>query len=145
MPIGIAKPVWLSCVVPVLVSSFLWLEKESVEVDSEVDKPGKPNLGLTHQLTARCHHCHELGRAGECVDQPVQNVTTKIVSVKYVVRSRPATTCRGQGKQNRCSTSFGSRRTVSVKYVVDEERDRRKWRFIEFSWAKPVADSASVT
>ncbi len=34
--------------VPVLVSSFLWLEKESVEVDSELDKPGKPNWGLTH-------------------------------------------------------------------------------------------------
>ena len=54
-------------------------EKESVEVDNELNKPGMPKLGLTHQLTARCHHCHELGRAGECPDQPLPKVTTKVV------------------------------------------------------------------
>ncbi len=64
---------------PVLVSSFLWLEKESVEGDNELDKPDKPSWGLTCQLVACCHHCHELGRAGECPDQPVPKVTTKIV------------------------------------------------------------------
>ncbi len=35
---------------------------ESVEVDSELDKPGKPNWGLIRRLTARFHHCHELSR-----------------------------------------------------------------------------------
>ena len=50
----------------VLISRFLWLEKESVEVDSELNKPGKPNLGSNHQLTAHCYHCHELGRTEEC-------------------------------------------------------------------------------
>ncbi len=35
-------------------------------MDSELDKPGKPNLGLNHQLTACCHHCHGLGRTEEC-------------------------------------------------------------------------------
>ncbi len=54
-------------------------EKESVELNNELNKPGKPNLGLTHQLTAFCHHCHKLGRAEECLDQPVPKVTTKIV------------------------------------------------------------------
>ncbi len=29
-------------------------EKESVEVDSELDKSGKPNLGSNHQLTVLC-------------------------------------------------------------------------------------------
>ncbi len=48
-------------------------------MDSELDKPGKPNWGLTHQVAARPHHCHELGRAGECLDQPVPKVTTKLV------------------------------------------------------------------
>ncbi len=43
-------------------------------------------------------------------------------SVKYVLRSR----CRD-----------------SVKYAVDEERDRRKERFIDLSRAKPGAGSAS--
>ncbi len=52
-------------------------EKESVEVDSELNKPSKPSL--THPLMAHCHHCHELGRAGECPDQTVPKVTTKIV------------------------------------------------------------------
>ncbi len=66
MPMGIAKPACLSCVAPVLISSFLWLEKESVEVDSELDKPGKPNWGLICWLTAHCHHCHGLGRTEEC-------------------------------------------------------------------------------
>ncbi len=64
---------------PVLISSFLWLEKESAEVDSELDKPSKPSWGLTCQLAAHCHHCHKLGGAGECPDQPVPKVTTKIV------------------------------------------------------------------
>ncbi len=54
-------------------------EKESVEVDSELDKPGKPNWSLTCQLAAGCHHCHNLGRAGECPDQLVPKLTTKIV------------------------------------------------------------------
>ncbi len=43
---GLCHLLELRCVAPVLVSSFLWLEKESVEVDSELDKPGKPNGGL---------------------------------------------------------------------------------------------------
>ncbi len=77
-------------------------EKESVEVDSALDKPSKPNWGLTHQLTACCHHCHELGRGQECPDQPVPKVTTKIVSVKYMVRLRCMDT---------------------LEYVVDEERE----------------------
>ncbi len=80
-------------------------EKESVEVHSELDNPGKPNLGSTCQLTAHCHHCHKLRRGGECPDQPVPKVTTKIVSMKCVVRSR---------------------RMDSMKYMVDEERDRWK-------------------
>ncbi len=37
-----------------------------------------------------------------------------------------------------------SRRMVSEKYVVDEERDRWKKRFIEFPQAKPGAGSASL-
>ncbi len=46
-------------------------EKESVEVDIELDKSLKPNLGSPHRLTAHCHHCHKLGRGVECPDQPV--------------------------------------------------------------------------
>ncbi len=87
---------------PVLISSWIREDKESVEVDSELDKPSKPNWGLTRQLTARCHHCHELGRGRECPDQLLPKVATKIVSVKCVVRSR---------------------RMDSVKYVVGEERE----------------------
>ncbi len=110
--------------VPVLIHTvdfYGWSreEKESVEVDSERDKPGKPNWGLTCQLPACCHHCHELGREGECSDQPVPKVTTKNVSAKCVVRSRLMD--RG-------------------KYVVDEERE---W-LIEFSQAKSRACSASL-
>ncbi len=48
-------------------------------MDNELNKPSNPDLGLTHQLTARCHHCHELVRAGECPDEPVPKATTKIV------------------------------------------------------------------
>ncbi len=87
---------------PVLISSFPWLEKESAEVGSELDKPGKPNWGLTRQLMACCHHCHELRRGGECPDQPVPKVTTKVVSAKCVVRLRLKD---------------------SVKYVMDKERE----------------------
>ncbi len=71
-------------------------------MDSELDKPGKPNWGLTHPLMACSHHCHELGSGGECLDQPVPKVATKIVSAKCVVKSRLMD---------------------SVKYVVDEERE----------------------
>ncbi len=71
-------------------------------MDSELHKPGKPNLGLTRQLMACCHHCHKLGRGGECPDQPVPKVTTKIVSAKCVVWSRLMD---------------------RAKYVVDEERE----------------------
>ncbi len=46
---------------------------------NELNQPSKPNLDLTHQLTAHCHHCHKLGRAGECLDQAVPKVATKIV------------------------------------------------------------------
>ena len=66
------------------------------------NKPGKPNWGLTRQLVACCHHCIELGRRGECLDQPVPKVATKIVSTKCVERLRLMD---------------------SEKYVVDEERE----------------------
>ncbi len=99
MPIGTARPAWLGCVAPVLVSSFLWLEKESAEVDSELDKLSKPNWGLTCQLAACCHHCHKLGRGWECLDQPVPKVTTKIVSMKCVVRSKKIK--EGEGERSR--------------------------------------------
>ncbi len=48
-------------------------------MDNDLNKPGRPNWGLTRQLTARCHHCHKLGRGGGCPNQPVPKVTTKIV------------------------------------------------------------------
>ncbi len=51
-------------------------EKESVEVDSELDKPGKPNGGTTRSLKARYHHCHRLGRGGEC--QELGSASSKI-------------------------------------------------------------------
>ncbi len=97
--------------VPLLVSSFLWLDQESVEVDNEQDKPGKPNWGLARQLTARCHHYQELARGGECPGQPVPKVTTKIWSRKLV-------------ESVKCV--MRSKRIDSVKYMVSKERDRRK-------------------
>ncbi len=48
-------------------------------MDNELNKPGKPNWGLTRRLVACCHHCHELGTEGEFPDQPVPKGTTKIV------------------------------------------------------------------
>ncbi len=97
--------------VAVLISGFLWLEKESVEVDSELDIPGKPNWGSTCRLMAHCHHFQELGRGGECLDQPVPKVTTKIMSGKLVESAK----CMVRLRHMDC-----------VKYVVDKERDRWK-------------------
>ncbi len=70
--------VWHQCL-SVAFDGWSREEKESVEVDNDLDKPGKPNWGLTCQLAACCHHCHELGRGGECPGQPVPKVATKIV------------------------------------------------------------------
>ncbi len=62
------------------------------------------NWDLTHRLTTCCHHCQKLGRVR--VSGSVSSKSNnKKVSTKCVVRSK-------------CMDS--------VKYVVDEERDRWK-------------------
>ncbi len=103
---------------PVLINSFLWLEKESVEVDSELDKPGKPNWGSNHQLTARCHHCHGLGRTEEC--QESGSASSK--------------------------SNNKSEREVHGEVEAHGQREVRGGRgeLIELSRAKPGAGSASV-
>ncbi len=50
MSVGITKLALLSSVAPVLISSWIREDKDSVEVDSELDKPCKPKWGSTHQL-----------------------------------------------------------------------------------------------
>ncbi len=79
-------------------------ETESVEVDSELDTPGKPNWGLTHQPDGPLP---SLLRAGERrrVSGSASSKSNKKGSAKCLVR------LRGMD---------------SMKYVMDKERDIRK-------------------
>ena len=74
-------------------------------MDSELDKPSKPNWGSICRLAVCCYHCYKLERGGECLDQPIPKVTTEIVSGKLVESAK---------------CMMRSRCMVSVKYVVDE-------------------------
>ncbi len=119
MPIGIPKPAWLSCVVLVLISSYLGAGKRRSQLKWTVSWTNwQAQLGLKPSTDGLRHHCHELGRRGECQESGSANSKSNHKSEREVhgeveVHGQPEV-CGGRGE------------------------------LIEFSWAKPGAGPASM-